>query len=223
MICEPLTNDAGSRSARHGRLHRYRVLLVHVAEPPWSPNVPFTAGKQEFHEIPHEPGLYRIRPTGKESLMYISETQKMLHQRRRNLRGELKNKDLMPWSHPHKGAGALWVWQDAEQFVTMRTCRFLRTIKKVLHSLPTLYSTKNAKETVRYAQFPFFVVIKKDEDGDTAFCPELQGCYVQGETDEEVLDNIRDTLRLPLDDRIESKEKIPRAQLINVTTVDVPV
>ncbi len=69
----------------------------------------------------------------------------------------------------------------------------------------------------------FFVIIEKDEDGYTAFCPELQGCYVQGETYEEVLDNIRDAIRLHLDDRIESKEKIPQAQLINLTTVDVPV
>jgi predicted RNase H-like HicB family nuclease len=71
--------------------------------------------------------------------------------------------------------------------------------------------------------FRFSVVIEKDEDSYTAFCPELQGCYAQGETYEEVLENIRDTIRLHLDDRIESGEKIPQAHLINLTTVDVSV
>jgi predicted RNase H-like HicB family nuclease len=71
--------------------------------------------------------------------------------------------------------------------------------------------------------FRFSVVIEKDEDGYTAFCPELQGCYSQGETYEEVLDNIRDAIRLHVDDHIESGEKIPQAQLINLTTVDVSV
>jgi predicted RNase H-like HicB family nuclease len=71
--------------------------------------------------------------------------------------------------------------------------------------------------------FRFSVVIEKDEEGYTAFCPELQGCYAQGETYEEVLDNIRDAIHLHIDDRIESGEKIPQAQLINLTTVEVSV
>ncbi|MFA5415226.1 MAG: type II toxin-antitoxin system HicB family antitoxin [Methanoregula sp.] len=70
--------------------------------------------------------------------------------------------------------------------------------------------------------FRFSVVIEKDIDGYTAFCPELQGCYTQGETYEEVLDNIRDVIRIHVDDHIESGDTIPQAQLINLTTVDVP-
>jgi len=71
--------------------------------------------------------------------------------------------------------------------------------------------------------FRFSVVIEKDEEGYTAFCPELQGCYAQGETYEKVLDNIRDAIHLHIDDRIESGEKIHQAQLINLTTVEVSV
>jgi hypothetical protein len=40
--------------------------------------------------------------------------------------------------------------------------------------------------------FRFSVVIEKEEDGYTAFCPELEGCYSQGNIYEEVLENIRD-------------------------------
>lgn len=71
--------------------------------------------------------------------------------------------------------------------------------------------------------FRFSVIIEKDEDGYSAFCPELQGCYAQGETYEEVLDNIRDVIRLHVDDRISSGEKIPEGRLINLTTVEVSV
>ncbi len=58
--------------------------------------------------------------------------------------------------------------------------------------------------------FRFSVVIEKDEEGYTAFCPDLQGCYAQGETYEEVLDNIRDVIRLHIDDRRDSGEKTVR-------------
>lgn len=71
--------------------------------------------------------------------------------------------------------------------------------------------------------FRFSVIIEKDNEGYTAFCPELQGCYAQGDTYEEVLENIREVIRLHLDDRIESGEDIPQATLINLTTVDVSV
>ena len=51
------------------------------------------------------------------------------------------------------------------------------------------------------------VVIEKDEEGYFAFCPELQGCYTQGDTYEEVLENIKDAIRLHITDRLESGEQ----------------
>ena len=47
----------------------------------WSPWVPFSAAKEEFRFIPKDPDLYRIRPAGKEFLMYIGETRRTVHQR----------------------------------------------------------------------------------------------------------------------------------------------
>ena len=76
----------------------------------WSPWVPFNADKHTFHEIPHEPGLYRIRPAGKDFLMYIGETSRTLHKRLNDLRQNLRRSDLMPWSDPHTEAPALWTW-----------------------------------------------------------------------------------------------------------------
>lgn len=83
---------------------------------PWTAWIPFAADKYELRQIPKESGLYRIRPAGKEFLMYIGETKKTLHQRLSDLRMELKGRDLMPWADPHAEGPSLWAWQDAEGF-----------------------------------------------------------------------------------------------------------
>ena len=67
------------------------------------------------------------------------------------------------------------------------------------------------------------VVIEKDVDGYFALCPELQGCYTQGDNYEEALENIKDAIRLHLEDRIESKEDIPIIEAISLTSVEVTV
>jgi len=51
--------------------------------------------------------------------------------------------------------------------------------------------------------YRFSVVVERDEDGYFAFAPELQGCYAQGDTYEEVLANIQDAIRLYVIDRLE--------------------
>ena len=82
----------------------------------WTPWVPFSADKEEFRTIPKEPGLYRIRPTSKDFLMYIGETRRTLHQRLHELRHTLRRGELMPWNEPMTEAPSLWAWQDAEGF-----------------------------------------------------------------------------------------------------------
>jgi len=67
------------------------------------------------------------------------------------------------------------------------------------------------------------VVIEKDENGYFAYCPELQGCYTQGDTYEEVLENIRDAIRLHIIDRQEEGEEIPKVEIINLTAVEVAI
>ena len=62
-------------------------------------------------------------------------------------------------------------------------------------------------------RFRFSVIIEKDENGYIATCPELQGCYAQGDTYEEILENIRDVIRLHIEDRLNPSEKIPDLKL----------
>ncbi len=71
--------------------------------------------------------------------------------------------------------------------------------------------------------YKFSVVVEKDSEGYFAFCPELQGCYTQGDTYEEVLENIKDAIRLHIEDRIESGEEIRQAESVSLTLMDVAV
>lgn len=71
--------------------------------------------------------------------------------------------------------------------------------------------------------YRFSVVIERDADGYFAFCPELQGCYTQGETYEEVLENIKDAIRLHVEDRLEAGEEIPQPGSVSLTSLEVAV
>lgn len=57
--------------------------------------------------------------------------------------------------------------------------------------------------------YEFTVVIERDEDGRyVAVVPALQGCYTEGETEQEVRDLIEDAIRLHVEDRLERGEHI---------------
>ena len=71
--------------------------------------------------------------------------------------------------------------------------------------------------------YRFSIAIEKDENGYFAFCPELQGCYAQGDTYEEALENIKDAIRLHVEDRIESREEIPQLESISLTTLELAI
>ena len=71
--------------------------------------------------------------------------------------------------------------------------------------------------------YRFSVVVERDEDGYFAFSPELQGCYAQGNTYEEVLTNIQDAIRLHVIDRLDSGEDIPQAELVSLTSLEVAI
>jgi len=70
-------------------------------------------------------------------------------------------------------------------------------------------------------KYLFSIVIEKDADGYFALCPALQGCYAQGDTYEEALSNIRDTICLHLEDRLENGEEIPQADSVSLTSLEV--
>jgi predicted RNase H-like HicB family nuclease len=71
--------------------------------------------------------------------------------------------------------------------------------------------------------YRFSVIIEADEEGYFAFCPELQGCYTQGDTYEKVLANIKDAIRLHVEDRVEEGEEITQTASVSLTSLEVAV
>jgi predicted RNase H-like HicB family nuclease len=65
------------------------------------------------------------------------------------------------------------------------------------------------------------IVIEADADGYFVSCPALQGCYSQGDTYEEAVANIKDAIRLHIDDRIADGEEIPEYVSVSLSTVEV--
>ncbi len=65
--------------------------------------------------------------------------------------------------------------------------------------------------------------IGHDEDGYWAECPELQGCYTQGDTYEETVQNLREAITLHIEDRLDCGEDVPKSDSVSLLTLNVAV
>lgn len=72
-------------------------------------------------------------------------------------------------------------------------------------------------------KFRFSVIIERDKDGYYAFVPDFQGCYSQGESYEKALENIRDAIRLHVEDRLEHGERIEMPDSVSLTSLEIAV
>ncbi|OGN27308.1 MAG: hypothetical protein A2941_00415 [Candidatus Yanofskybacteria bacterium RIFCSPLOWO2_01_FULL_49_17] len=70
-------------------------------------------------------------------------------------------------------------------------------------------------------RFDFPIVIERTKEGYFVLCPELQGCYSQGKTYEEALENIKDAIILHIQDRQDNNEEIPEPSSVSLSTVPV--
>ncbi|MBU0590948.1 type II toxin-antitoxin system HicB family antitoxin [Candidatus Micrarchaeota archaeon] len=69
-------------------------------------------------------------------------------------------------------------------------------------------------------KYNFTVLIEKDEDGMfVAEVPDLKGCYTQGKTVQEVLENIREVINLCL----EEHKEVHAHEFIGVQKIEVSV
>lgn len=72
----------------------------------------------------------------------------------------------------------------------------------------------------------FQVIIELDEDGMyVAEVPALQGCYTQGETFEEVLENIREVIAMCLEALREDGKPLPTQypEVVGIKTLEIAV
>jgi len=66
------------------------------------------------------------------------------------------------------------------------------------------------------------IIIEADGDGFFVSCPALQGCYSQGDTYNEAIENIKDATRVHIEDRLVDGEEIPQVS-VSLSTVEVAV
>ena len=66
------------------------------------------------------------------------------------------------------------------------------------------------------------IVVPQPEGGFFVECPSLPGCYSEGGTVEEALDNIREAILLVLEDMQDVGEPVPQCSPALVTEVRVP-
>lgn len=64
-------------------------------------------------------------------------------------------------------------------------------------------------------------VIENDEHGYYAYCPELEGCQTQGETLEEVMQNIREAIELYMETLSEDEKHDLLSKEILTTSLEV--
>jgi len=67
------------------------------------------------------------------------------------------------------------------------------------------------------------VIIEKDEFGYYAYCPELKSCHTQGDTLDEVLQNIKEAVELYLKILDEEEKKVLLNKEILTTSLEVKV
>jgi predicted RNase H-like HicB family nuclease len=71
--------------------------------------------------------------------------------------------------------------------------------------------------------YKFSVVIEKDEFGYYAYCPELKGCQTQGDSLEEVTENIREAVELYLETLSPTEKQELLRKEISTMTLEVQV
>jgi predicted RNase H-like HicB family nuclease len=71
--------------------------------------------------------------------------------------------------------------------------------------------------------YRFPVIIEKDMDGNFAFAPDLQGGYTQGDSYEEAIENIKEAIRLHVEDLLENGESIEVSDSVSLTSLEVAV
>jgi predicted RNase H-like HicB family nuclease len=91
--------------------------------------------------------------------------------------------------------------------------------------MPSSTSTTKKRKVgkVGRGRFRFPVIIEKDRTGYYAACPPLQGCYTQGSSYEEALQNIEEAISLHVEDRMENGEPVPISDEVSFTTVEIEI
>ena len=76
----------------------------------WTDWILLTQDQDSFSKIPSEPGLYRVKSVGDNTLVYIGQTGRNLKERTRTLRNNTLS-EKMPYNDPHTASPCLWAYR----------------------------------------------------------------------------------------------------------------
>ena len=78
------------------------------------------------------------------------------------------------------------------------------------------------KKLSKIYEFP--VVVEKDQGGYYfGYVPSLQGCYTQGRSLSETLENLKEAITLNVEDRVATGEILPRRKTVSLSSLEVTV
>src|SRR3990170_5812349 len=82
--------------------------------------------------------------------------------------------------------------------------------REVIYLFPSAMPSRCAGRWSETPQYKYTVIVEQDEDGIyVSSVPALQGCYTQGDTYEEAIENIKDAIKLAIEARRQPGEPIP--------------
>ena len=85
---------------------------------------------------------------------------------------------------------------------------------------------RKGKQPSRRKTYQLQVLVEVDEDGKyVAWCPALQGCYTQGDTFEEAIDNVQDVVGLCLEELREENREVDLRypEVVGIKQIEVTV
>ncbi len=63
------------------------------------------------------------------------------------------------------------------------------------------------------------LLVPEEEGGYSVEVPALPGCYTQGETFEEAIENIKDAINLNIEDRLANNEPITDSEIVSLSSI----
>lgn len=72
-------------------------------------------------------------------------------------------------------------------------------------------------------KYKISIIIEKDEHGYYGYCPELEGCQSQGDTIEEVSQNIKEAIKLYLETLTAKERRMLLSKEIYTTNLEVAI
>ena len=114
--------------------------------------------------------------------------------------------------------------QTRQELVPLAGATIQRCFAKFNRNHPNLVGLLQSKPyNSPMKQITLPIIVEADADGYFVSCPALQGCYSQGDTYEEAVENIKDAIRLHIEDRLAGGEEIPEHVSVSLSTVEVAV